>query len=82
MQFVRGFVAGEDEQATQHHLHEYRDLGSPQQQPEGNRGAVAQPGDPADGEGGEVEGDDCAADYEVNCCHGSISSQEGRDSAC
>jgi hypothetical protein len=76
------FVIGKDEQAAQHHLQEDRRLGRPQQQPEGDGGAIAVPGDPADGEGDKVEQDDGATDYEVKDHHRSISSQKGRDSAC
>ncbi len=66
VQVVVGLVAGEDEQAAEHRLEEDRDLGGAQQVPEGDRGPVAEPGDAADGEGGEVEHDQRAADDEVD----------------
>ena len=64
-----GLVVGEDQQAAEQRLEEDRDLGGAQQVPEGDRGAVAEPGDAADGEGGEVEQDHGAADDEVDLGH-------------
>ena len=48
VEVVVGLVAGEDEQAAEHRLEEDGDLGGAQQIPEGNRGALAEPGDAAD----------------------------------
>jgi hypothetical protein len=62
-------MPGEDEQAAEHRLQEDRELGGAQQVPEADRGTIAIPGDAPEGEGGGVEQDQSAANYEMDLGH-------------